>query len=155
MVTVHMTSIGTVLRMIGAAILLIAVQFAPIAARAHSGHGHEPDGHQLQAQHFHAHGAAAATAAHATSSDHAPAAPAEPAAQVEASAQNSPDAQPSTANACVMGCCGSTGCCGAALAAVSPSLPPKACPLRIGFARPISVRGVDPQGLRKPPRSLA
>ena len=153
-----MTSTGTLLRIFGTAILLIAIQFAPVAARAHAGHGHGPDGHQLQAHHLHAHGTAAATA-HAVPSDHAPAvnraAPAEPAGPVEATAQSVPGAQPSGSDACVMGCCGYTGCCGAALVAVSPSLPPKACPLRIGFARLVSVRGVDPQGLRKPPRSLA
>jgi hypothetical protein len=153
-----MTSTGTLLRIFGTAVVLIAIQFAPVAARAHAGHGHGPDGHQLQAHHVHVHGTAAATA-HAIASEHAlaadRAAPTEPAAQAAAAAQNIPGPSPSGSDACVKGCCGYTGCCGAALVAVSPSLPPKACPLRIGFARPASVRGVDPQGLRKPPRSLA
>ena len=35
----RMTSTGTLLRIIGAAILLIAVQFASVAAKAHVGHG--------------------------------------------------------------------------------------------------------------------
>src|SRR6187397_1445709 len=107
-----MTSTGTLLRIFGTAILLIAIQFAPVAARAHAGHGHGPDGHQLQAHHLHDHGAAAATA-HAISSEHAPAAdraaPTEPAAQAEATAQNIPGAAPSGSDACVMGCCGYTG----------------------------------------------
>jgi hypothetical protein len=159
---------GTWLRIIGAAILLIAVQFAPVAAKAHVGHGQSPDGHHLQGHHHQAHGhqghhhhghGGGAASAHAVSSgDTAPAnraVLADPAARTEATAQNIPDAPSSVADACVMGCCGSAGCCGAALTAVSPSLPPKACSLRIGFARLASVRGVDPQGLRKPPRPLA
>lgn len=146
-----MTSTGTLLRMIGAAILLIVVQFASVAANAHVAHGHAPQGHH-QAHSHHAHGTAAGNA-HSISS--AETAAANRAVQAEAAAQNTPGAPSSDADACVMGCCGYTGCCGAALAAVSPSLPPKACPLRIGFARLVSVRGVDPQGLRKPPRSLA
>jgi hypothetical protein len=152
-----MISTGTLLRIFGAAILLIAVQFASVAARAHA--GHMPDGHHHQAQpvqghHFQGLGTAAAPAPDQVApTDRA--APAEPVAQAEATARNTPGAPPSAADTCVMGCCGYTGCCGAALAAVWPSLPPKACSLRIGFARLVSVRGVDPQGLRKPPRPLA
>ena len=41
-----MTSTGTLLRIFGAAILLIAVQFASVAAKAHVGHSHGPDGHE-------------------------------------------------------------------------------------------------------------
>ena len=134
--------------------ILIAVQFASVAARAHAGHG--PDG-QHQGHGVHAHGAAAGIA-HAISSEPAPladrAGPARPAAQAEAAVRNAPGAQPANSDACVIGCCGCTGCCAAALAAVSPHLPPKSCSPRVGFARAVSVRGVDPRGLRKPPRSL-
>jgi hypothetical protein len=158
-----MISIGTLLRMFGAAMLLIAVQFASVAANAHVGHGQTPDGHHLQGHSHqghshHGHVAAAGTAHAGSSGEAAPvnrAVQAQPAAEVEATFQNAPGAPPSETNACAMGCCGYAGCCGAALAAISPHLPPRACPLRIGFARPVSVRGTDPQGLRKPPRSLA
>jgi hypothetical protein len=143
---------GTLLRIIGAAILLIAVQFASVAARAHVAHGHAPEGHHLQGHHFQGPGVAAGIA-HAVSFDEV--GRIQPAAQAEATVQNTPGAQPSDSDACVMGCCGCTGCCGAALAAVSPNLPPQACSLRIGFACPVSVPEVDPRGLRKPPRSLA
>ena len=107
-----MTSTGTLLRMIGAAILLIAVQFASVAAKAHAGHGHGPDGHHLQGMLIKAHGAAAGIA-HSISSDEAApanrAAQTQPAAQAEATAQNAPGALPSGSDACVMGCCGLHG----------------------------------------------
>lgn len=153
-----MTSIGTFSRMVGAAILLIAVQFASVAAEAHAGHGHGADGHGLQEHGLQSHGTVA-DAAHSIFSDEtAPASRAartQPAIRAEATAQNAPGAAASS-DGCVMGCCGTgMGCCGAALAAASPSLPPKACSSRIGFVPPVSVRGVDPQGLRKPPRFLA
>ena len=145
------------MRMIGAAILLIVVQFASVAANAHAGHGSE--GHLLPGHHVQGHGAVAGPA-HAMAADESawpakPAGQAQPAVRGEATVQNAPGAPSAAADACVMGCCGSTGCCGAALAAVSPDLPAKACALRIGFARVSSVPGVDPRGLRKPPRSLA
>ena len=45
-----MTLTGTLLRILGAAILLIAVQFASVAAKAHVGHSHGPDGHSIHCQ---------------------------------------------------------------------------------------------------------
>jgi hypothetical protein len=152
-----MTLTGTLLRIVGAAILLIAVQFASVVANAHAGHGRAPDGHHLQGHHQGP--GTAAGIAYAISSEHSSAADraarAQPAAQAEAAAQNAPGALPSDSDGCVMGCCSCTGCCAAALAAVSPHLPPTACSPRVGFARVLSVPGVDPRGLRKPPRSLA
>ncbi|WP_210312199.1 hypothetical protein [Afipia massiliensis] len=155
-----MTLIGTLLRMFGAAILLIAVQFASVAAEAHVGHGHTPDSHHLQGHSHqgHGHDAAEGTAHAVSSGETAPVNPAvqtQPAAEAEAAVQNGPGAPASVSDACVIGCCGSAGCCGAALVEISPDLPPKACALRMGFARLIFVREVDPQGLRKPPRLFA
>ena len=156
-----MTTTGTLLRIIGAAILLIAVQFASVVANAHVGHGHASDGHHVQGHHqglgtqglgTQALGTAAGIADSASSDATARTLPA---AQAEATFQNAPGAQPSDSDACVMGCCSCTGCCAAALAAVSPHLPPRACSPRIGFTRALSVSGMDPRGLRKPPRSLA
>jgi hypothetical protein len=160
-----MTSTGTALRILGAAILLIAVQFASIAAQAHIGHSHGPDGQALQAQgpqpQPHAHGAAAG-AAHSLAADETgsahritpPAGQSRRAAQAATAAQDMPGAAAGS-NTCVIGCCGTgMGCCAAALAAVAPKLPPKAGSPRIGFMRLVSVREVDPRGLRKPPRSL-
>ena len=79
-----MTSTGTLLRMIGAAILLIAVQFASVAANAHVGHGHVPDGHHVQAHHQ-GQGTAAGIAHSVSSSE---AARTQPAAQAEAAVHN-------------------------------------------------------------------
>jgi hypothetical protein len=140
-----MISTGILLRVIGAAILLVAVQFATLTAQAHAGLSHVPDGHAL-----HEHGAAFSF--HQTTTH---------AAQAQLTVQAAtavPNAGIATASsdACVIGCCGAgMGCCGAALASVSPNLPPKVRSPRIGFARGISVREADPRGLRKPPRSLA
>ena len=147
-----MNATGIVLRMIGAAILLIAVQFAPVAAMAHTGHG--PDAHH-QGHSLHVHGIVSGIA-HAVASEQASAVhDAAPTQQTEATARSTPGAQPADSGACVMGCCGCTGCCAAALASIAPSLPPKACSPRIGFARVLAVAGLDPGSLRKPPRSLA
>ena len=149
-----MTSTGRLSRIFGAAILLIVVQFASVAADAHVGHSHGPDEHSLQG-----HGTAAGTA-HTSSSAEAglprAVAQAQPATQAEPATVKNGRGAPSGSGACVIGCCGTgTGCCGAALVEISPDLPPKACALRMGFARLIFVREVDPQGLRKPPRLFA
>ena len=154
-----MTLTGTLLRILGAAILLIAVQFASVAAKAHVGHSHGPDGHSI-----HSNGAAVG-AVHTVASDETgsanraaqaqPHTHAQSSAQAGAAVQNAGGAL-SGSDACLMDCCGTgMGCCGAALAAVSSNLPPRVGSPRIGFARLISVREADPRGLRKPPRSLA
>jgi hypothetical protein len=151
---------GTLTRIFGAAILLIAVQFASVAAKAHTGHPHGHDGHGAQAHALHPHGAVAGAAHSPATEQTGPAtriAPAadrfQPAAQTATAVQN---ARGTGSDSCVTGCCGTgMGCCGAALATVSPSLPPKAGAPRIGLARLISVREADPRGLRKPPRPLA
>lgn len=159
-----MNSTGKLLRIFGAAILLIAVQFAPVAARAHVGHSHGPEGYGLQVQGLQtqAHDAAAVADDTLTSDQTSPArriaAPddrARVAAQAVTAVQNArgADAGPNT---CVTGCCGTgMGCCGAALVVASPNLPPRASTPRIGFARLISVREADLRGLRRPPRLLA
>lgn len=157
-----MTSTGTLLRMFGAAILLIVVQFASVAAEAHIVHGHGSDGislqgHSHQAYSHQAHRAAAEATRSISFDKNAAAnraARAQPAAQAETAVQNARDAALG-ADSCVMGCCGTgMGCCGAALAVVSPNLPAEASSLRIGFAHVVSIQEVDPRGLRKPPRSL-
>ena len=153
------TSTGTLLRIFGAAILLIVVQFASVAAEAHLGHSHGSDQRSLKG-----HGTAAGTE-HSSSSGEAgcpravaqaqPAAQALPVTQSQSVIKNALGA-PSGTGACVVGCCGtSAGCSGAAIVEISPDLPPKACALRVGFARLIFVQEVDPHGLRKPPRLFA
>ena len=159
-----MNSTGKLLRIFGAAILLIAVQFAPVAAEAHVGHSHGPDRHGLQAQGLQtqAPGAAAVAADTLACRQNGPvsriATPedrAQAAAQAVTAVQNARGAA-ADPNICVTGCCGTgMGCCGAALVVASPSLPPRARTPRIGFARLISVREADLRGLRRPPRLLA
>jgi len=145
-----MTSTGTLLRIIGAAILLVVVQFATVTAQAHAGLSYVPDGHSL-----HEHGAASriahSIASHRTATHSAQA---QPTAQAATAVENA-GIGPASSDACVTGCCGAgMGCCGHALASVSHNLPPKLGSLRIDFARLISVREADARGLRKPPRSL-
>lgn len=159
-----MNSTGRLLRIFGAAILLIAVQFAPVAAEAHVGHSHGPDGHGLQAQGIQtqAPGDAAVAAETLTSGQTGPvsriATPedrAQAAAQAVTAVQNARGAAAGP-NICVTSCCGTgMGCCGAALVAASPSLLPRASPPRVGFAHLISLREADLRGLRRPPRLLA
>ena len=146
-----MTLTGTLLRMIGAAILLIVVQFATATAQAHGGLSHVPDGHSL-----HQHGAAGGLV-HSISSHRSAAhsALARHTAQAATAIENASIAG-ANFDACAHGCCGAgIGCCAHALASASSNLPPKLASLRIDFARLISVREVDPRGLRKPPRFLA
>jgi hypothetical protein len=146
-----MTSTGMLLRIIGAAILLIVVQFATVTAQAHGGLSHVPDGHSL-----HEHGAAGGIA-HSISSHRTATASAraQPTAQAATVVENA-DIAAANSDACEFGCCGAgIGCCAHALASAAPNLPPKLGSLRIDFARLISVREVDPRGLRKPPRSFA
>jgi len=159
-----MSSTGKLLRILGAAILLIAVQFASVVAEAHAGHSHGHDGsvhaHGLQP---HAQGAVAG-AVLAISYDETGSAKrgtqtadqVQTANQAETIVQAPQVGAPVGSGTCVIGCCGTgMGCCGAALAAVSPNLPPGEGSLRIGPAPATFVREVDPGGLRKPPRSLA
>jgi hypothetical protein len=145
-----MTSTGVLLRIIGAAILLVAVQFATFTAQAHAGLSHVPDSYSV-----HAHGAAGGIARSISShrtANHSTRA--QPTAQAATAVENVGIAL-ATSDACVTGCCGAgIGCCAHALASVSHNLPPRLGSLRIGFAQLNSVREVDPRGLRKPPRSL-
>lgn len=144
-----MTSTGRLSRIFGAAILLIAVQFAALAAEAHVGHSHGPDEHSLQG-----HGAAGIE--HSNSSAQVGLARAVSQAQAESATIKNGRDETFGSGACAIGCCGTgTGCCGAAIVEISPDFPPKACALHIGFARLIFVREVDPQGPRKPPRLFA
>ena len=146
-----MTSTGMLLRMIGAAILLLVIQFATVTAQAHAGLSHVPDGYSL-----HEHGArggiAHSISSHRTANQQAQA---QPSAQAATAVENA-DIAAAKSDACEFGCCGAgIGCCAHALASAAPNLPPRLGSLRIDFARLISVREVDPRGLRKPPRSLA
>lgn len=144
-----MTLTGRLSRIVWAAIVLIAVQFAPVIAEAHSGHEHGLRGHSLQSQH------ATVAATHLKGST---AEPAQTDIQIQFSAgaevpRTASDMQHTTR--CAAGCCGAgMVCCSAVLASVPPNFPPVARSLRIGFVSSTLVLGIEPEGLRKPPRSF-
>jgi hypothetical protein len=143
-----------------AAIALIAVQFAPAMARAHTDQAH---------RHVHVHNAAF----HGTIAADAPAAhsSAEVAFAKAAIAQRiasvphqlmltegqTRGSTPIDSDGCVNGCCGTgMGCCGAAaLAAAAQCLHPAVHSHRLDFIGAVLASGIEPASLRKPPRPLA
>jgi len=138
-----------------AAIVLIAVQFAPAMARAHADQAH---------RHVHVHHAALlgnivaeAPVAHSCANS----AFAETVASIShaplLTAAQTPVAAPVGSDGCVNGCCGAgMGCCGgAALAAATPYLHPAVHSHRLDFAGALLASGIEPASLRKPPRPLA
>jgi hypothetical protein len=136
------------MRMMTAAIALIAVQFMALPAQAHVGHGHM-HGHGLHA-HAHHHAAAVYQQAGPADADRA-AQPAE-----LRSADQQPMGASDTGNGCVGGCCGSgVSCCGGTvLAPVADQTPPSVRSSSIQLERDAITAGIDPDALRKPPRSL-
>jgi hypothetical protein len=147
-------------QLICAAIVLIAVQFAPALARAHADQAH---------RHVHVHNAAfhgtiAADAPVARSSAETPfakAAVAETIASVPRelllTAGQTPGAAPIDSDGCVNGCCGTgMGCCGgAALVSAAQFLRPAVHSHRLDFSGAVLASGIEPASLRKPPRPLA
>ncbi len=134
-----------IIGLIWAAVLVIAVQFVPSVASAHSGHEHPA--------------AAAAGAAHAGTVKQQVHQVAEratnEAALAEPRQQNRETSIPS-GGACTGGCCGTgLGCCGAVLADSTASLFHVAG--RVPLIEPISdqLGGIDPDTLARPPRPLA
>jgi hypothetical protein len=143
-----------------AAIVLIAVQFAPALARAHADQAH---------RHVHVHNAvfhgtiaADAPVAHVfAEADVAKAAPAKSIVsiphQLLLTAAQTPGSAPVDSDGCVNGCCGTgMGCCGAAaLAAATQCLHPAVHSHRLDFSGAVLASGIEPASLRKPPRPLA
>lgn len=137
-----MTVTGQLLRILGAAIVLIAVQFMPLPARAHIGHVHGVSAH---AAHLHHHAPTASLSAKIL----APAMGVMVAGELRAAPQEVQDVAVNC-GICV------AGCCGAALAATSPTSIPPVARLRDGdLEASIPGRGREPDGLRRPPRSFA
>jgi hypothetical protein len=133
---------------IWAAILAIALQLVPAPAFAHAGHTHHAG--DVSALAHHQHGGEAF---------HQKAAP--PAAQpgslaANLSAMPEPSENLALASPCAGGCCGAgAGCCGAALVGSTTELPDIGTTVR-GTSRIVDRRsGVDPDGLARPPRTLA
>jgi hypothetical protein len=132
-------------RIFWAVIVLIAVQFAPAVALAHSGHSHE----RISVSSEPANGPEVHKAGVAL-----------PGMRHDAELRNSHQTlagKTDGSGICVGGCCGSgMACCGAALNAdpFSNLLPPLGS-LRTTLLNAPNQSGIDPQALRKPPRSFA
>ena len=133
---------------IWAAILAIALQFVPTPALAHTGHAHHTGDVSALAHHEHGpavfHQKAATRAAQPLS--------------LPASLSAVPDSAEdfTFVGACTGGCCGTgAGCCGAALIGSIAELPDIGSAVR--GTTPVVDRGsgVDPDGLARPPRTLA
>jgi hypothetical protein len=130
-------------RILGAAILLIALSFMPSVANAHGGHDH---GSQPAASTpHHSEGVAASGQI------------ADEAGQAELSQAESPSTSPSKTAGCNSGCC--TGAaCGACVGMAFMGVPVLAPPVSASSmvlldASPSS--SLPPEGLRKPPKSFA
>jgi hypothetical protein len=144
--------VRSALQVLAVAVALIAAPWLLPAAQAHGamaghvhvGHVHVAPGH-------------AATAPAAPEASAPVAAAGQVAAHELRIATSESPADPIDTGGCAVGCCGpGVSCCGAALAILAPSggMPPPLRALMLGFALPSAVAGVDPEALRKPPRSL-
>ncbi len=65
-------------------------------------------------------------------------------------------ADPIDTGSCAIGCCGpGVSCCGSALLMAAPGdTPPVLRKLMLGFEQPAAGAGVEPEALRKPPRTF-
>ncbi len=132
-------------RVLGAAIVLIAAYLMPAAAQAHEGH-------------FHAASAAVAAATSATPDILAAAAKADPADAVVKTVAVLRTDRPTQAPARCNGfCCGvNMSCCAPTLAPEAATLVPRPAPSRLVLIYQAPARpGIDPEALPKPPRSFA
>ena len=132
-----------IIGLIWAAVLVIAVQFVPSIASAHSGHEH--------------HAAAGAThAATVEQQAHQAAERATSEAALTEPGQQDRETSTPSGGACTGGCCGTgLGCCGAVLTDSTAALFHVAG--RAPLIEPISdqLGGIDPDTLARPPRPLA
>jgi hypothetical protein len=153
-----------------AAIVLIAVQFVPALARAHTDQAHRhvhvhnavfhgtiaadaPVAHSLAEVVFAKAAFAKPTFANATFAETIASVP----HQLLLTAGQTPGSAPIDSDGCVSGCCGAgMGCCGAAaLAAAAQCLHPAVHSHRLDFIGAVLASGIKPASLRKPPRPLA
>jgi len=143
-----------------AAMVLIAVQFAPALARAHGNHDHGTGAHGVHAHHGAVSHAIAlnGTKASRTLSPPSIAGLETPAkSELVLTANQDNGSLTSDTDGCVSGCCSKgIGCCSAAaLASASQSPPVSPRSRRLDLAGPILILGTEPESLRKPPRHLA
>lgn len=127
------------LRILSAAIVLIALSFAPSLAKAHNGHSHHASVHQA---HGHGHTVSA-------QADHSGAP-----LMFQQSAQKEAGALPASERNCVGDCCSfaCAACCAAAL--LSPFEPENFSPTitRLTFALSQAVASRAPESIRRPPK---
>lgn len=161
-----MKPVGTMLGMMGAAVMLIALLVAPSLAEAHADHHHAapvaagpapvaPSGHHMLAD---KNVVAAIVADHMPDRQEGPARVAhhhiQPPQQVTARAETAAD-QAAGLDHCMVGCCVGASCAGssAVATAASPLLPPQAA-LKLGVADSRPMASLPADGPRRPPRSF-
>ena len=134
--------------LIWAATVLIAAQFLPSVAQAHAGHNHAS--HSVAA----AHDVAAALSGHVV--DSAESAKAErAAAPTELASVNSNTIPAAPSGGCNGSCCGTgSACCGAILLFSSAALPDVGVGQQPVGTASSAPPGIDPDALRKPPKSF-
>lgn len=133
--------------LIWAAIFVIAAQFVASSAFAHAGHSRDHLG-VSQSSTIHA--------GHKGKSISKLQAAAEEAELSLTWSQRADEPAPTQTSGCTGGCCGNgIGCCGAAMAAVSNSLPDFRVQQAPILLNSHSNSGIDPEALRRPPRTLA
>lgn len=137
------------LRVLAVAVALIAAPWLVPAAQAHNAMaGHVHVGHlHITPSH--------AAAAPAVDQASAPAAERNALHELRIASSESP-ADPIDTGGCAVGCCGPGVSCGgsALVLAASAEMPPPLRALLPGFEQAATGAGVDPEALRKPPRSL-
>jgi hypothetical protein len=140
--------------LIWAAIVVVALQFVPTAARAHSGHDHHPSRQHVSQQHQAQPSSAATKQAVGVHQGDDAIDAARPA--VEWKAPPSVEGVVPASAACVGGCCSGMGCCAAAaIAAAGPPLPQHDGSAEIVAFQGARPGGTGPDGLKRPPRTLA
>lgn len=135
-------------RFLGAAILLIAVSLLPSPAWAHGPHGqHGGQVFTSAVHHDHAISKSAGAAGRVVSSEKG---------ALAVAAAKAPAGPGDTESGCVVGCCVmGAGCCPGVMAvAAVPQMGPLPQARRMRPRHLAVAGGIDPEALRKPPRSL-
>jgi len=126
------------MRVLGAAIVLIALSLAPSMAQAHNGHSHHASVHE-------GHGPAA------VQQSEQPAAP----ARLQQSQQKEAGALPASDRNCVGDCCSfaCAACCAAALLSPFEAVTFSPSTTRLTFAPSRNGASREPESIRRPPKT--
>jgi hypothetical protein len=133
---------GSLRGLVGAALVMIALLFASSAAYAHAGHGRAASVEPAAAIH---------------AGVDAPAGETEPESVREVSAKDATPSGLPTYKPCTGGCCSSASghaCCGFNIPASIGEVPPGRHASQV-FSYPSLRDGINPEAVRKPPRSCA